>query len=74
MTIRKYSFGGTTYWKVDEWVTGADGMRRRVRQSKIPTRELAAALAADRLLTMQAGSPARGSTPRGEVRLQRGGP
>ncbi len=46
MSIRKYTLGEKTYWRLDEWTTGMGGIRRRVRQSKIPTRELAAALAA----------------------------
>jgi integrase len=44
--VRKHSVRGGTYWRLDEWITGADGVRRRIRQSKIPTRELAVALAA----------------------------
>lgn len=46
MGVSKYDVRGTTYWKLDEWITGVDGIRRRVRQSKIPNRELATALAA----------------------------
>ena len=46
MGVIKYAVRGKTYWKIDEWLAGPDGIPHRVRQSKIPTREQAMALAA----------------------------
>ena len=46
MGVTKYEVRGKKYWKFDEWVSGHDGIPRRVRQSKIPTREQAVMLAA----------------------------
>lgn len=46
MGVTKYTARGTTWWKVDEWVTRPDGSLARFRKKRIPTREQAMALAA----------------------------
>ena len=46
MGVMKYAVRGKTYWKLDEWLAGPDGVPHRVRQSKIPTKEQAVMLAA----------------------------
>jgi len=42
--VRKYSSNGRTYFRVDVWLTLADGRLKRFRKSKVPTREQAEAL------------------------------
>ena len=47
MGVTKYkSNTGKALWKLDTWLTLPDGRLRRVRQSKIPTREMALVLEA----------------------------
>jgi hypothetical protein len=43
---KKYMVGKRAFWQVDEWVTLPDGTAQRFRKRKIPTREMAEALAA----------------------------
>jgi integrase len=45
MGVKKYRAKGKEYWRVDEWIV-VNGRRKRVRQSKIPTKEQAVAYAA----------------------------
>ena len=46
MGVTDYKSGGRKYWFVDEWVTLPDGRVKRFRKRKVPTREMAMALAA----------------------------
>jgi len=46
MGVRKYSNKGVTYWMVDETLTMPDGTESRIRKRRIPTKEMALALAA----------------------------
>ena len=46
MGVMKYTTCGRSYWMVDEWVTLPDGRSERFRKRKVPTREMAMALAA----------------------------
>lgn len=49
MGVTKYVADGRTWWRVDEWVAGPDGLPHRYRKKRIPTKELAVALAAKAL-------------------------
>ena len=44
MGIDKHKARGREWWRVDAWVKGPDGMCYRVRQKRIPTREMAVEL------------------------------
>src|SRR5262249_54381867 len=46
MGVEKYTVGGRSFWKVDEWLTLDDQRTVRFRQRKIPTKELALAIVA----------------------------
>jgi integrase len=46
MGVTKYTVRGNTCWRVDEWLTMPDGSVRRVRKSRVPTKEQAVMLAA----------------------------
>jgi len=44
MGVHQYRNGKVSLWKIDTWLKGRDGVRKRWRKSNIPTRELALAL------------------------------
>ena len=44
MGIEKYKAKGRDWWKIDEWIKDPDGVYYRVRQGRIPTKEMAVEL------------------------------
>ncbi len=48
MGVSKYTARGKTWWRVDEWLTLPDGRLIRYRKKKIPTKEQAGVLAAEK--------------------------
>ena len=46
MGVAKYGSGTSTFWMIDDWVTGPDGQMVRFRKRRIPTKEMAVALLA----------------------------